>query len=261
MNRLTEVTKRAKKEGRKLFCAYITAGYPSLKHTEKLVIEMEKVGVDIIELGFPFSDPLADGPIIQKASSEAIKKGLSQEKYFSLVKRLRKKGVQVPIIFFTYYNPVFHAGEDKVLKKLKASGFDGVLCPDIPYGVDEGLAKKTKKLGLSYVRLIAPNTTKTRARQIAAASDDFVYYVARKGITGKQQSLSASLSKELKVINSLTNKAVLVGFGVSSKEQVKTILKNADGVIVGSAIVQRLIDTKSVRKTADFTKQLVKTVH
>lgn len=259
-NRLLQRTVTAREKGKKLFCAYLTAGLPSLRETEKLIEEFERIGVDILELGFPFSDPLADGPVIQQASYEAIQRGISIDACCRMVTRLRAKGCGIPIVFFSYLNPIQHYGVERCVRALQRSGFDAVLCPDLPIGVDEVLPRAARDAGMAFIRLLAPNTLPARQKRIVRDTDGFLYYVSRKGITGTQQTMRSSLTKELKVLRARTTVPVLVGFGVSTPAQVRTVTTVADGAIVGSAIVRRLLETRSVKKTVAFTKTLVRSV-
>lgn len=239
-NRLVTKLNQIKKTGKKIFCAYVTLGFPNLSVTEKTIIEFEKAGVDVVELGFPFSDPLADGPTIQYASDVAIRNGVSIEDAFCLVEKLRKKGVSVPIIFFSYLNPILHFGIEKFSAKLQASGFDGALVPDLPVEEGKELKGALRRKGLSLVYLVAPTTDTSRMKMIARESEGFIYYVALRGVTGARSAVPADLSENVKRLKRLTPKPVLVGFGVSKPDQARAIASQADGIIVGSAIVDCL---------------------
>lgn len=257
MNRLDLCLKDAKDTGRKMFCAYVTMGYPDIEFTERLIPELEKVGVDILELGIPFSDPLADGPVIQDAAYEALENGAKVKDAFKLVKRLRDKGVQMPIVFFSYYNPVMSVGEDRFASKLKKSGFDAFLCPDLLPESAVELFCDAEKNDISPICLIAPTTVEKRREEILKKARGFVYYVARKGVTGTGSSLADDLQSNVEDIKSKTDLPVLVGFGVSTSEHVKSIAAYGDGVIVGSAIVSKIGETKSVRKVAEYVGSLI----
>ena len=237
-NRLTQKIKTVKRK--KLFCAYLTLGFPNLSTTEKAILALEEAGADVIELGIPFSDPLADGPTIQFASSEAIRRGVHLKDAFRLIQSLRRKGLQAAVLFFSYVNPILNRGVSRVAKELKQSGFDGLIIPDLPPEEGKAWEKEFKKNHLSLVYLIAPTTRARRAREIAARSSDFIYYVSLRGVTGARRKLPADLIKKLRSLKKMTKKPVLVGFGVSKPEQAQAIAKVADGIIVGSAIVQYL---------------------
>lgn len=244
-NRLTVKTSEAQKAGKKLFCAFLTLGFPNLKMTEACIWECEKAGVDILELGFPFSDPLADGPTIQKASEKSIAGGVRIQHAFQLIKKMRRQGLKMPVVFFTYLNPVLNFGFSQFVKQAKRSGFDALLVPDLPMDEEKGLQALCKKEKLSLVFLIAPTTPLARAREIAKTSSDFIYYVSLRGVTGARAALSKDLDGHLQEVRRLTRKPVLVGFGVSKPEQAKKVAGLSDGVIVGSAFIQALQKPRS----------------
>ena len=238
-NRLLNCTALRKKKS-KLFCAFLTLGYPNLKATETLILEFEKAGVDIIELGFPFSDPMADGPTIQYSSEKALEKGVKLEDAFRLVSKLRKQGCKVPILLFTYLNPVYKYGTQKIVTRAAQSGFDGFIIPDAPPEEEPELTAACNKAGLSRVFLVAPTTEKKRASFLAGKSQGFIYYVSLRGVTGARKALPADIRNNLKSLKRVTKKPVLIGFGVSSPEQSRALGKISEGVIVGSAIVEQL---------------------
>lgn len=239
-NRLVDTTNAAGKKGRKLFCAFLTLGFPDIRTTKKLILEFEKAGVDIIELGFPFSDPMADGPTIQYSSECALKKGVGIEDAFRIVKELRREGSKVPIIFFTYLNPIYHYGLKAFAARAKSSGFDGVIVPDLPPEGEPEFEKECRKKDLSHVLLVAPTTEKKRAAFLARESQGFIYYISLRGVTGARQALPGDIRRNLKSLKASTRKPVLIGFGVSSPEQGKMLSRLSEGVIVGSAIVEEL---------------------
>ncbi len=261
-NRLSQKLKEAKSNKSKLFCAYITLGYPSLATTERMIIALEKAGTDIIELGFPFSDPLADGPTIQWASSEAIKKGVDLPTAFRLIKSLRKKGLKIPVLLFSYLNPIMHYGISSAIKHLHQNGFDGLIIPDLPH--EEGRMWKNwfKQSNQSIVYLAAPTSTDSRLKDIVRESNGFVYYVSLKGVTGSRAKLPIDLIQKLKNVKKIAkDKPVLVGFGVSDAKQARAISKIADGIIVGSAIMNRLSHgKKGEAETVRFATQLIKAI-
>ncbi len=233
-------------------------GYPSLSQTERLILAFERIGVDIVELGFPFSDPLADGPTIQRASDFALRHHIQLDDAFRLVKKLRKKNCQIPIVLFSYYNPVFHRGIEPVAKSLKQSGFQGIVIPDLPPDESAQPAKVFRDHNLLQIYLIAPTTDPKRMAWIASRSQGFIYYVSLRGVTGARKALDPELSKQVRALKQKTKKPVLVGFGVSSESHVKQICKFADGVIVGSAIVQSLSNRRfGFQKTVRFVRSLV----
>ena len=239
-NRLIQKIKEARKEKRKLFCAYLTLGFPKLSVTEALIPALEKAGADVIELGFPFSDPLADGPTIQLTSAKAIEGGVKLKNAFELVRRLRRKGIKIPILFFSYLNPLMHYGMTHAIREMHQSGFDGLIVPDLPPEEGRMWEPWAKKLDLSLVYLIAPTTANQRMRMIAKRSNGFVYYVSLRGVTGARNAIPTDLTKNLRAIKKITHKPVLVGFGVAREEQAKAIARVSDGIIVGSALMDRI---------------------
>lgn len=247
MNRIDQKFKELKKRKKKAFIAFLTAGYPNLKVTEDLVVAFEKSGVDIVEIGVPFSDPLADGKTIQAASQKALEHDITLEKILHLVKRIRKRS-GIPIALMTYYNPVFHFGDEKFIALAKSAGVDGVIIPDLPPEEAKDLIKAARAKGVATVFFLAPTTSRHRIQRIADASSGFIYYVSVTGITGTGQSIAAeSIGKHIRQIKQFTNKPVCVGFGVSTPHQVRSIAKISDGVIVGSEII-RQIDKNAGKK-------------
>lgn len=239
MNRIENKFKELKKNNQKAFIAFITAGYPNLNTTEKLVIELERSGVDIIELGVPFSDPMADGPIIQEASCEALKKNVRLIDILKLVKKMRSK-INIPIILMTYYNPIFSFGDNRFIKMAVDCGVDGVIIPDLP--PDEGcdFIRKANKSGLNNISFISPTTSTPRIKFISSVAKGFIYYVSLTGVTGVRKAVASNLKENIKIIKRYTNKPVCVGFGISNRKQVEEVSKVADGVIIGSAIVAKI---------------------
>lgn len=259
MNRIDHTFKKLRQDNKKAFIAFITSGDPDLKTTHDLVLAFEKAGADIIELGVPFSDPMADGPTIQAASMRALEKGTSLVKVLDLVRTLRTK-TEIPLCLMTYYNIIFHYGEERFVRDAKAAGVDGIIIPDLPHHEAEGLIVPARKADLATVFFIAPTTSDERVRQIAAASTGFIYYVSLTGVTGTNKGIPKTAVTHLKRIRTLTSKPVCVGFGVSTPLQVKEMASVADGVIVGSAIVKEIQryakDKERVAKTARFVKSL-----
>ncbi|MDD5108010.1 MAG: tryptophan synthase subunit alpha [Candidatus Omnitrophica bacterium] len=259
MNRIDNKFSQLKKQGRRAFIAFITAGYPDLSTTSKLVIAFDKKGVDIIELGVPFSDPLADGPVIQEASGYSLKKGTNLVKILDLVKKLRKY-VSLPICLMTYYNPVFCYGEKRFVDKAVACGVDGVIIPDLPPEEAKEFIHYANQKGLNNICFVAPTSTQARIKLISKVDKGFIYYVSLTGVTGSRKSLSADLKANLVKIKKVTTKPICVGFGISDAHQVKEVSKLCDGVIVGSAIVDKIRKNighpNLVQKVANFVESL-----
>ena len=260
MNRIENKFKNLREHKQKAFIAYITAGDPDLSTTEKLVHALEQAGVDIIELGVPFSDPMADGPTIQAASQRALKNNVSLQDILELVKRIRKTS-QIPIALMTYYNPVFHFGDKKFAVDAVNAGVDGVIIPDLPPEEAGILTKASIQSGLATVFFMAPTTTDERLKKIIQASTGFVYYVSLTGVTGARTELSQSIVKDIKRVRRWTEKPICVGFGISTKDHVREVGMHADGVIVGSAIIKEIEKNLGsqdlVRNTAHFVQGLV----
>ncbi len=259
MNRIEKKFQELRKANKKAFVAFITAGYPDLEVTRKLVLEFSRIGVGIIELGVPFSEPLADGPIIQEASEQALKNNTCLADILKLVKNVRKK-TDIPIVLMTYYNPVFCFGEERFIRQAVSCGVDGVVIPDLPPEEGKVFLDLARKKDLATILFISPTTSLKRAKFICGLSRGFIYYVSLTGVTGPRRKLPSDLKSSIERIKKYTSKPICVGFGVSSRTQVKQIYSIADGVIVGSAIVKKLKDNIGkndiVTKVAGFVKDL-----
>lgn len=258
-NRIDLKFKELREKKQKALITFITAGDPTLELTYELVLELEKSGADIVELGVPFSDPLADGPVIQAASERALKSGTSLIKVLDLVKVLRNT-TQVPIALLSYYNPIYKYGLAQFVKDASFVGVDGVIIPDLPPEEAGELKHKAESKNLSVIFLLAPTSTAERIRLVSRASNGFIYYVSLTGITGMRKELEISLEESLRQIRLITNKPIGVGFGISTKEHVHKITSIADAAIVGSAIVDLIAkhekDTNLVNIIGDFVTTL-----
>ena len=261
MNRIDKKFKSLKKYNGKAFIAYITAGDPDEAVTEDIVLALESSGVDIVELGIPFSDPLADGPTIQAASHRALRNKINLKKIFKMVTHLRKV-TQVPIAFMTYYNPVLKYGLQPFFRSCAACGVDGVIVPDLPYEEAKELIALGRKYKIATIFLVAPTSTRQRIKKIVQVSTGFIYYVSLTGVTGARAKLPPEVISNVRLIKKLTDKPVAVGFGISNPEQAQTVAKAADGVIVGSAIVKIISKKKKlIPKVSNFAKKLAKAIH
>ena len=260
MNRITQKFKDLKKVGKKALIPFITAGDPSLKVTEELVLAFERSGADVIELGVPFSDPLADGPTIQASSQRALDKGVTCAKILQSVKNLRRK-TEIPIALMMYYNPIFHHGEKRFVKQVKQAGVDGLIIPDLPPEEAGSLRKICKKEDVSLVFFLSPTTTAARMKKIAKAATGFIYYVSLTGVTGARKQMSQDYIKHIRAAKRVTKTPICVGFGISTPAHVKKVSKHSDGVIVGSAIINEIQKNKGkknlVSNVARFVKRLV----
>lgn len=242
--RLAEVFTRKKKA----FIAYITAGDPTVAATERFLKTIENAGADIVELGVPHSDPVADGPTNAKASTRALLNGTSLRHVLDLAARARDNGSSVPLVLFTYFNPILQFGVEAFAAAAAASGIDGVLVVDLPpeEACEYIAAMRVRKVDTIF--LASPTTDPARLSLIGEASTGFLYYVSRTGVTGTQSTVSASLAQELETIGAKVNIPVCVGFGISTPEQVKAVAALADGVVVGSALVKLIEESASVEE-------------
>lgn len=242
------------------FIAYITAGDPSAEATLQIARALESAGVDILELGVPFSDPLADGPTIQAASNRALAAGMTVAGALALVRRFRADS-ELPIVLFTYLNPVYAYGFERFLADAAAAGADGLLILDLPPDEAEQNAELTSCGGLDPIRLIAPTTPAERMAKIVPTAKGFVYYVSREGVTGEQSSLSETISAQVAELRRHTQLPIAVGFGISTREQAASVAREADAVVVGSAVVRQIAENGHApdlaRRIEDFVRPLV----
>lgn len=220
----------------KAFIPFLTGGDPTIDKTEEYIYKMVEAGADIIEIGIPFSDPIAEGPVIQEANIRALKNGATPERIFEMVERVRTK-TQVPIVFLTYLNPVFNYGYDKFFARCKKAGVDGIIIPDMPFEEKGELAEEAKKNGVDIISLIAP-TSADRIQMIAKEAQGYVYVVSSLGVTGMRSEIKTDLKSIIDLVKQATDIPAAVGFGINKPEQAAEISKISDGVIVGSAIVK-----------------------
>ena len=239
MNRIEKKFRELKKKDKKAFIVFITAGFPSFEITKRLVLELEKNGADIVELGVPFSDPLADGPVIQESSRLSIESGTTLTKILALVKSLRKQ-TQIPLCLMSYYNLIFCYGKRRFLNEAGASGVDGIIIPDLPPEEDKDFIFGCRKQNIDTIFFLSPTTPIKRIPLINKFSRGFIYYVSLTGVTGPRERLSVDLARKLKTIKKYTDKPICVGFGVSHPGQVCEIARLADGIIVGSAVIKKI---------------------
>ena len=219
---------------RRALVPYITAGHPDIARTAELIAALEESGADIIELGLPFSDPMADGPIIQASSQRALEQGMTFDRLLALVDRARPS---VPLVLFSYLNPILAAGAN-ALDRAAAAGFSGILLTDLPVGSDPERETWIGSGRLAFIRLVAPTTPQARMREIASHGSGFVYLISRLGVTGISERLADELPRTVEQLRSASTLPVCVGFGVSRPEQAAAVARIADGVVVGSAIVR-----------------------
>jgi tryptophan synthase alpha chain len=239
VSRIGERFRRLREEGRKGFVAFITAGDPSLERTVETAREVEEAGADVLELGVPFSDPLADGPVIQRASERALSRGTTLPRVLDAVRQIRKVS-DLPLVLFSYFNPLLRFGLPALAREAAAAGVDGVLVTDLPPEEAGGWLEVARAAGLDTVFLAAPTSPDDRLRRVAAASRGFVYAISRTGVTGEREALSDDARPLLSRIKALTREPVALGFGISTPEQVAAAASVADAVVVGSALVRFL---------------------
>ena len=238
------------REGRKALVPYITAGHPTVERSVELMRALESAGADVIEVGVPFSDPMADGPVIQASSQAALEQGMTLGRTLDLVREAR---LSIPVVLFSYLNPVVAAGAD-VLERAAASGVHGILLTDLPVGVDPERERWLGSGPLAFVRLVAPTTPDDRMREIGAHGSGFVYLISRLGVTGARDDVPDELPGTIQRLRSATSLPICVGFGISNADQARRIGALADGIVVGSAIV-RAAGT-SVAAAADLASGL-----
>lgn len=244
MNRIDKTFQGLKKVGKKAFIPYIMAGDPDMERTMERVVMLEECGADVIELGVPFSDPVADGPTIQRAAERALKSGVSLKSMLAFMKELRKRS-QVPIIFMTYYNPIFKYGEEAFVNDAANAGVDGLIIPDLPPEEAGGLIKRCRSKALDTIFLVAPTSTEARMKKIVSASKGFIYYVSMVGITGSKLSLESHFRNHVDCLKRMCSKPIAIGFGISTPDDARRIAAFADGVIIGSAIVKKFYEDPS----------------
>ena len=222
----------------KAFIPFITGGDPDIETTEQLIYEMVKQGADLIEIGIPFSDPIAEGPVIQGADVRALKGGCTTDQLFELVKRVRKT-VTIPLVFMTYLNPIYSYGSERFMENCKAAGIDGVIVPDMPYEEKDELKPMCEKNGIELISLIAP-TSKERIKMIAKEAEGFIYCVSSMGVTGVRSEITSDIGGMVALVREVTDLPVAIGFGIATPEQARQMAVYGDGVIVGSAIVKQV---------------------
>jgi tryptophan synthase alpha chain len=256
MKRLAEVFSRRNKA----LIGFLTIGYPNIETTLKAIPALALGGCDIVELGIPYSDPLADGPIIQSASLQALKNGITPEVCLEIVGKLRKI-TEVPLIFLTYYNPVLQFGEEEFCRRAKEAGADGFIIPDLPPEEGENLYSSTSKYDLGLIGLLAPTSTSERIKLVTSMSKGFVYLVSLTGVTGPREKLPPELEDFVKRVRKETEKPLCVGFGLSNPDEARRVAEIADGVIVGSKLLKLIEEDKTLEKLENFVKELKKAVN
>lgn len=253
MNKLEEVFKKEEK----VFIPFITAGDPNLDITEQLIYAMEKQGAGIIEIGIPFSDPIAEGPVIQEADNRALSAGCTIDNIFDMLKKVRKN-TSVPLVFLTYINPIVVYGMDKFFQKAKEVDVAGMIVPDVPYEEKNLLRATSEKYDIDIISMIAP-TSEDRIKMIAKEAKGYVYLVSSLGVTGVRSDITTDIGKMVKKVREVTTTPVAVGFGISTKDQAFNMAHLSDGAIVGSAIVKIIAEygDKCVEPVSKYVKEMV----
>ena len=255
MGRIEAAFDDLKRQGKKGFIPFITAGDPDLPTTKELLIELSHSGATVIELGVPFSDPMADGPVIQRASERALKHGFGVEEILAVVSDVRKE-IQTPIILFSYFNPLLQFGLKRLAAEARTAGVDGVLVTDLSPEEAAEFERELRANDLDMIFLIAPTSTDERLHLVAQHARGFIYAVSRAGVTGVRTSVSAEAETLVNRMRQVSSLPIAVGFGISTAEQVKDVQRYADAVVIGSAIVSEIEQGATAERIGQFVKQL-----
>jgi len=256
-NRIEQKFELLRNDKKAAFVAYVTGGDPNLDKSLEILLSIDKAGADIIEIGVPFSDPLADGIVNQMAAGRALDSGTTVTHIIALIKSFREHS-QTPLVIFTYLNPIYTYGYERFHEDASNAGADGILTLDLPPSEEKINKELCHAKGLLPIRLIAPTTPKTRISEITKSALGFIYYVSREGVTGKQTSLAEGVQEQIEAIKDLTDLPIVVGFGISSPEQSKDIASISDGVVVGSAIVDFISQNQNQSNLNELVHDFVK---
>ena len=263
MNRIVERFARLKREGKKGFIVYIGAGDPNLDATRRLALAFDQAGVDVLELGVPFSDPLADGLVNQLAAQRGLESGTTPPKVLATVAAVRRNS-QIPIVLYIYFNLIHKVGLERFIKDAARAGVDGLLVLDLPPEESDNYESLMRRAGLCHIYLVAPTTPEARMKSIVKRGAGFIYYISREGVTGMQTSVASNLASQVAKIRAHTDLPVAVGFGISNPKQAKLVASSSDAVVVGSAVVNQIaMHGKSkdlVKHVGEFVKSLADAV-
>jgi tryptophan synthase alpha chain len=257
MNRIDEKFNELRKHQRAALMPYLPLGYPTLDVSRQLIRAAADAGADLIELGIPFSDPLADGPVIQRATQVALRNGMTLAKCLEMVRNVREEGITIPLMLMGYYNPILRYGIEAFVRAAKEAGADGLIVPDLPPEEANTLDAACRAHGLDLIFLAAPTSTPARLRKIADATRGFVYLVSVVGVTGARDQVAADLAGFVACVRAISSKPICVGFGIANAESARRVAQIADGVIVGSALVSRIGDVaNAVDAAREFIDEL-----
>lgn len=257
-HRVSAVFRRAREEHRAAVMPYLTLGYPTPERSLALVEAAVRGGADLLELGLPFSDPLADGPTIQRTTQVALSQGVTVERCVQMAQMLRERGITTPFVFMGYYNPILSYGEAAFSQACRRVGVDGLIVPDLPPGEAECLVAASREHGLAQIYLLSPSSPVHRIRLVTRESRGFVYLVSVTGVTGARDKLPKDLASFVRRVRTMTNKPLAVGFGISRPEQVRKVAAMADGVIVGSALMRRAARDRGAQEVRRFVADMRK---
>lgn len=263
MNRIEERFAQLKREGKKAFIVYIGAGDPNLATTRQLALAFDEAGVDVLELGVPFSDPLADGLVNQLAAQRGLESGTTPPKLLETIATIRRES-QIPVVLYIYFNLIHRVGMERFISDAAKAGVDGLLVLDLPPEESDNYESLMKRAGLCQIYLVAPTTPEDRMASIVKRGAGFIYYISREGVTGMQSQVASNLAEQVAKIRAHTALPLAVGFGVSNPEQAGLVARAADGVVVGSAIVNQIAQhgktADLVGKVSEFVKSLAQAV-
>jgi len=259
MNRIVEKFARLKQSGKKGFIVYIGAGDPKLTATRELAVAFDKAGVDILELGVPFSDPLADGLVNQLAAQRGLESGTTPPKVLETVAEIRRKS-QIPIVLYIYFNLIHRVGLERFVKDVAKAGVDGLLVLDLPPEESDSYESLMRQAGLCHIYLVAPTTPDDRIKLIVKRGSGFIYYVSREGVTGMQKAVASNLAQQVAKIRAHTKLPIAVGFGISTPEQAKKVASVADAVVVGSAVVNQIAKCGKSKDLVKHASEFVETL-
>ncbi|ATI41389.1 tryptophan synthase subunit alpha [Pacificitalea manganoxidans] len=261
MTRIDDTFARLQSEGRKAFVAYVMAGDPDYDRSLEIVKGLPGAGVDIIELGLPFTDPMADGPTIQLAGQRALEGGMTLQKTLDLARAFRETDSTTPIVMMGYYNPIYSRGVDTFLRDAAEAGIDGLIVVDLPPEEDDELCIPAQKAGLNFIRLATPTTDDKRLPKVLENTSGFVYYVSITGITGSAEAQAGDVAPEITRIKASTDLPVIVGFGIRTPEAAESMAAVADGAVVGSAIVGKIAEGRPAAEVLDYVASLAAGAH